>query len=123
MHTEISSDTHYSVNTDDSHNAYDTGDEDPRPAKRRKPRAAPAVTPPLHLQLFSPLRSPLTPRPEIDDTQPRADDGCLSTFVDDSQQDTPRTSRSPSAAIEAVSFAEYQEWPFQGFLKRTKIGG
>jgi len=25
-------------------------------------------------------------------------------------------------ASEAVPVAEYQEWPFQGFLKRTKIG-
>jgi hypothetical protein len=25
-------------------------------------------------------------------------------------------------ALEAVPVAEYQEWPFQGFLKRTKIG-
>jgi hypothetical protein len=33
-----------------------------------------------------------------------------------------RTSRSPSTASEAVLVAEYQEWPFQGFLKRTKIG-
>ncbi|KAF4636253.1 hypothetical protein G7Y89_g1831 [Cudoniella acicularis] len=40
-HTEISSETHLSVNTDDT---CDTGDENPRPAKRRKPRSAPAVT-------------------------------------------------------------------------------
>jgi hypothetical protein len=33
-----------------------------------------------------------------------------------------RASQSPSAAIEAVPFAEYQQWPFQGFLKRTKVG-
>jgi len=35
---------------------------------------------------------------------------------------SPRTSRSPSATVESVPYAEYQEWPFQGFLKRTKIG-
>jgi hypothetical protein len=35
-YTEISSDTHYPVNTDDNHNTYDTSDKDPRPAKRRK---------------------------------------------------------------------------------------
>ncbi|CZR68241.1 uncharacterized protein PAC_18140 [Phialocephala subalpina] len=39
-HKEISSDGHYSVNTNCNHNTCDTGDEDPRPAKRRKPRAA-----------------------------------------------------------------------------------
>jgi hypothetical protein len=37
--------------------------------------------------------------------------------VDDSQ-----TSQSSSALIGPVLFAEYQEWPFQGFLKCTKIG-
>src|SRR3954470_16142803 len=34
MHTDISSDTHHSSNTDNNHNACDTSDEDPRPAKR-----------------------------------------------------------------------------------------
>jgi len=33
-----------------------------------------------------------------------------------------RTSRSPSATTELVPVAEYEEWPFYGFLKRTKIG-
>lgn len=45
MYTEIGSETHHSVNTDDNNNTCDTGDEDPLPAKRRKPRAAPAATP------------------------------------------------------------------------------
>jgi hypothetical protein len=31
-------------------------------------------------------------------------------------------SQSPSTPTESVPIAEYQEWPFQGFLKRTKIG-
>ncbi|KAH9203115.1 hypothetical protein DL95DRAFT_399665 [Leptodontidium sp. 2 PMI_412] len=35
MHTEISGETHHSVNTDDKHSACDISDEDPRPAKRR----------------------------------------------------------------------------------------
>lgn len=30
--------------------------------------------------------------------------------------------RSPSVASESPSVAEYQEWPFQGFLKRITIG-
>jgi hypothetical protein len=50
-HIEISSETHHSVNTDDT---CDTSDEDPRPAKRRKPRSARAVTPPLHLRRSPP---------------------------------------------------------------------
>ena len=44
------------------------------------------------------------------------------TPVDDEHRNTPRASRSPSAPSESVPVAEYQEWPFQGFLKRTKIG-
>ena len=46
-HKEISSESHHSVNTDDT---CDTGDEGPRPAKWRKSRSAPAVTAPLHLK-------------------------------------------------------------------------
>jgi hypothetical protein len=63
-----------------------------------------------------------TARPEIDDAQPQADNGCSSTFVDNSHHHPSRTSRSPSTAAEAIPVAEYQEWPFQGFLKRTRIG-
>jgi hypothetical protein len=116
-HTEINSETNHSVNTDDNHNTCETGDEDedPRPAKRRKPRSARAVTLPLHLRQSPP---PPTARAEVDEAQSQDDDGCSSTFVEAQSQ----TSRSPSAAAEAVPAAEYQEWPFQGFLKRTRIG-
>jgi hypothetical protein len=62
-----------------------------------------------------------TATPEIDDAQPQVDHECLSTFVDNNQHAS-RTSRSPSVASEAVPVAEYREWPFQGFLKRTRIG-
>jgi hypothetical protein len=116
-HTEISSDTHHSINTDDT---CDTGDEDPRPAKRRKPRSAPAVTAPLYLRQSRPLVSHSTT--SLDDAQPQADCGSRSTLVDDEQHYTPRPSRSPSTQTESVPIAEYQEWPFRGFLKRTKIG-
>jgi hypothetical protein len=119
MHTEISSDTHNSVNTDGNHGACDTSDEGPRPAKRRKPRSARAVTPRLHLRRSSP--TPPTTRAEIDEAQSQDDDGCSSTFVEE-QHCASRTSRSPSEAAEAVPAAEYQEWPFQGFLKSIRIG-
>ena len=33
----------------------------------------------------------------------------------------PKTSRSPSAKVEPASIVEYQEWPFQGLLERTRI--
>jgi hypothetical protein len=65
---------------------------------------------------------PSTARPEIDGAQPQADDGCSSTFINDDQHRVSRTPWSPSAAAEAVPVAEYQEWPFQSFLKRTRIG-
>jgi hypothetical protein len=61
-----------------------------------------------------------TTTPEIDDAQPQADYGCSPT-VDKSHRHALRSSRSPSAAAEAAPVAEYQEWPFQGFLKRIKI--
>jgi hypothetical protein len=57
-------------------------------------------------------------RPE--EAQSQDDHGCSSTFIDE-QQWASRTSRHPPAASEAVPVAEYQEWPFQGSLKRTKI--
>jgi hypothetical protein len=66
--------------------------------------------------------SPSTTSLEIDDAQPQADHGCPSTLVDDEQHYASRTSRSPSAATGLTPVAEYQEWPFQGFLKRTRIG-
>lgn len=120
----------HSVNTDDNNNACDTGDEDPRPAKRRKPRAEPAATPTicrkhtlkLRLRQHCPLMALSTTRSKITDAQPQADDGHLSNFVDKSRRHASRSSRSPFAAAEAVLVAEYQEWPLQGFLKCTKIG-
>jgi hypothetical protein len=87
---------------------------------RAAARGVPAVTP-LHLRRSPRLASPSTARPEIDDVQPQ-DHGCSSNLVDNSQHHASRISRSPSAATKAVPFAEFQEWPFQGFLKRTKIG-
>jgi hypothetical protein len=118
MHTEISNDTHHSVNTDDNHNACGTSHEVPRPAKRRKPRSARAVTPPLHLRQSPP--PPSTTRAEIE-AQSQDDHGCSSTFIDE-QHCASRTSRSPSAVSDAIPVAEYQEWPFQGVLKRIWIG-
>jgi hypothetical protein len=92
--TEISSDIHYPEARDCSHNTGDEDNEDPRPAKRRRlPSTGNA------------LALPGEPAPVAnDDHHPL------------------RISRSPSVTVESVLFAEFQEWPFQGFLKRTKIG-
>lgn len=78
IYTEISSETHHSANTGDNHNTYDTDDEDPRPAKRRKPRAAPTVTPAIcHRRTLEPRLGGPGPlvalsatTPEINDAQP-----------------------------------------------------
>ncbi|PVH79397.1 hypothetical protein DL98DRAFT_589462 [Cadophora sp. DSE1049] len=101
-----------SGNTDGNHNTCDTTDEDPRPAKRRKPRSAPAVTAPLHLRQSRPRMLHST-NVEIDDAQSQADCGYRSTLVDDEHHYTPRTSRSPPAFVKSAPVAEYQEWPFQ----------
>ena len=124
---EISSDTYHSANTDDNHNAYDTSDEDPRPAKRRKPHSVPVVipipcqghTPELQLRQPRPLLALSTATPEIDDAQPPVND--LSTFIDESHRHVSPSSRSPSAASEAAPVVEYQ-CPFQGTLECTRIG-
>jgi hypothetical protein len=134
---EVSSNIHQSEGSDCSHNANDEDveddedDEEPRPAKRRKLPLAPthkALTPPLHHNSKARLRQPHSITPplatqlEVDDTQSQADPGNPPTASDDGQHHISQTSRSPSAPTESVPIAEYQEWPFQGFLKRTKIG-
>jgi hypothetical protein len=82
----------------------------------------PQAHPELRLGEPGPLVAPSTATPRINDTQPQASDGCPSTFVDNSHHHASRTSRSLSAASQAVLVAKYQEWPFQGFLKRIRIG-
>jgi hypothetical protein len=93
---ETSCDSHPPKGSDSSHNTSDEADEDPLPAKRRKLPPTPTD---------SALAPPDKPTP-----------------VDNDQHHTPQTSRSPSITVESAQVAEYQEWPFQGFLKRTKIG-
>jgi hypothetical protein len=38
----------------------------------------------------------------------------------DDEHYIPQTPQSPFALTESITIAKYQEWPFQGFLKRTK---
>jgi hypothetical protein len=59
---------------------------------------------------------------EIDDPQSQTDHGLSSDLVDNKEQRASLASQSPPAAIETALLAEYHEWPFQGFLKRTRIG-
>ena len=93
---ETSSGNHYPKGSDRGYDTSDKDDEDARPAKRQK-------LPP------APTDNALTP-PE------------KPTPVDNNHHHTPQTSRNPSITVESAPFVEYQEWPFQGFLKRTKIG-
>jgi hypothetical protein len=92
---------------EDYHHDTSDDDEDPRPKKRQKCLGRHRLMPPAATQV------------EIDATQTQADQP---TSTDDKHHHSSRTSRSPSATTESVLVAEYQEWPFQGFLKRTKIG-
>jgi len=87
MCTEIDSNTYYATNSDDTQNAYDTSDEDPRPAKRQKLRSAPAVTPTTsqehtqELGQLGPLVACSSATPEIDEAQPQVIYKRPSTFV------------------------------------------
>ena len=72
-----------------------------------------SYSPKHHLKQPHSLSPSSTTRPEMDEARSQADYGHLPT---------PQTSRSPSARVEPASIAEYQEWPFQGLLKRTRIG-
>jgi hypothetical protein len=61
-----------------------------------------------------------------DDEDPQPTDNALTpldepTLVDNGHHYASRTSRSPSITVESAPVAEYQEWPFQGFLKRIRI--
>ena len=111
---DSSSDRHEIGGRDDGD---DEDDEDPRPAKRRKlpPASAEVLTP----HSPTPLRrsQSLTPssRTQPDNTQSQANHAHTPIPAD------ARTSRSP-AMVESGPVAEYDEWPFQGFFKRTRIG-
>jgi hypothetical protein len=104
-------------------------DEDIRPAKRRKLPLGPtnnAVGPTS--ERSSMLSRPQNSTPpsltllKMDGVQSQTDHGCPPTPIEYEQHSTPRPSRSPSATAKSVLAAEYEEWPFQGFLKRARIG-
>lgn len=112
-HTETSSRTDHSVDID---NTCDAGDESPRPAKQRRPCLAP-----LDVCQSCSLTLPSTADLEVKDARPQAKDECPQTSIHDKHHHTSRISRNPSAATDSIPVTEYREWPFQGFLKRTKI--
>lgn len=123
---ETSSNIHHPEESDHSHKTNekdaedDEDDEDPRPAKRRK--LPPISTRPApRLGRLHSLTPSSTTQPEIDESPSQADHAHPPTPVDNDHHNTPQTSCSPSTA-ESTPVAEYQEWPFQGFLKCTTIG-
>ncbi|CZR65297.1 uncharacterized protein PAC_15197 [Phialocephala subalpina] len=122
---EVNSGIHQSESSDHSHDTNDEDDGDPRPAKRQKRslvHIVKAVTPPREHSQAPRLTPSSTMQPEMDEARSQAEHGHLPTPADDEHHHTPRTPRSPSAPAESALVAEYQEWPYQGFLKRTKIG-
>jgi hypothetical protein len=110
-------------------NEEDEEDEEPRPAKRRKRHARPTINglaPPPGPHSGSRLlrhSSSITPptRLDIDHAQAHADGDNSPSPVDVGHPRVSRLSRSPSATGNLELAAEYQEWPFQGFLKCVRI--
>lgn len=109
----------------------DEDDEGPRPAKRRKLpsiSADTALSPPSEpgpgrrVVRHGRLTPPSASQHEADDVQSAAERGCSPDLAENKRQCAPQTPRGPSATQESVPVAEYREWSFQGFLKRTRIG-
>ncbi len=105
-------------NPEDEEYSRDIDDEDIRPAKGQKlpARCTNKILKPsrkhsakLSVRLPRHLISPLSIIIEIDDVWSKH--RCLLTSIDEEQRYSPRTSRSPSAVVESVPAAEYQEWP------------
>lgn len=116
---EISSDIHNSKSSIHSHDTNDEDDKDLRLAKRRKLSLVPMPScfgRPDSLTPSSPTQL------EMDNAQSQVEQEYPPILVDYEYHHTSQTSRSPSATIESVPIAEHQEWPFQGFLKCTRIG-
>jgi hypothetical protein len=101
-HREICSE---SLRSDDSNNAYNEGDDDLPPAKRRKLYEAPAL-------IASPRfrRPPSSTSLEMDDTQSQADNGCPSTFVNNEQHHASYTSQNSSMPIKDRFSKEDEEF-------------
>ena len=107
---EESSGIHHSESSGDGRNTSSENDEDPRPAKRRKLRSAPA-------------HESLTPRPQ-NLTPPSATQLEVTSRCDNQPESRKSSSPSPTGDEELTSNAgaAYQEWPMRGFFKLITIG-
>jgi hypothetical protein len=106
---EESSGIHHSESSGDGRDTSSENDEDPRPAKRRKLRSAPA-------------HEGLTPRPQ-NLTPPSATQLEVTSRCDNQPKSRKSSSPSPTGDKELTSNAgaAYQEWPMRGFFKLITI--
>jgi hypothetical protein len=122
----IISDIRHPESTDYSHDTSDEDDDDPRPAKRRKLpiiSTSHSMHNPKHCVIRSDsVTPPSATQHKRDELQHQANHGHPSTLIGNDRHHTPRTPHSPSVTHESVPVAEFQEWPFQVFFKRTRIG-
>ncbi|KAF2174929.1 hypothetical protein K469DRAFT_612754 [Zopfia rhizophila CBS 207.26] len=79
-----------------------------------------ALTPPNKHRTWRRLGRRLSPT--SDTTYLSVESEALPNPGQDGRSGASQTFRSPSATRESMAAAEYQEWPFQGFLKCTTIG-
>ncbi|KUJ06353.1 uncharacterized protein LY89DRAFT_743964 [Mollisia scopiformis] len=136
---EINSGIHHSESSDYGHDTNNNDDEDdeedenPRPTTRRRLSPAPPDMPPTPpLEQSSPKPHSLaqahsatpssTTQFEIGNAQSQTNLAHPPTSINNDHHFTPPSSHSPSDTQKSASAAEYQEWPFQGFLKRVTIG-
>jgi hypothetical protein len=117
IHHPEDSDRSYKTNEKDAKDNKDN--KDPRLAKRRKLPPISTSPAPCLRRLHS-LTPSSTTQPEIDESPSQADHAHPPTPINNNHHNTTQTSRSPSTA-ESTPVAEYQERPFQDFLKCTTI--
>jgi hypothetical protein len=115
--TDISTEVQHSVDNGDS---CDTADEGPQGTKRRKLQSAPVVAAPSRPQQPEARTSLSTTDFEASLVMAQASHRHLLADIHNEEDNALQTSQS--SPMEPVLLAEYNEWPFQGFLKRTTIG-
>lgn len=132
----INNGIHHSETSGYGHDTNDDDgedDENPRPTKRRRLSPAPPDIPPTPPpEQSSPKPNSLaqahsatpssTTQFEIGNAQSQTGLAHPSTSINNDHLFAPPSSRSPSDTQKSASAAGYQEWPFQGFLKRVTIG-
>ncbi|RAL63892.1 hypothetical protein DID88_003535 [Monilinia fructigena] len=105
-------------------------DNNPQPAKRRKPQLLPlddasALSPKYNRKCRLRQRHsrslPLTTQHEMNNGQSRNNCNHLLSFRNNDYSYASQTFRNSGDMIESVSIAEYHEWPLQGLIKCAMI--